>query len=215
MGVIICPGVHSPELTQGFLEGLGKPLDPKAVCVFPTERFPAYSAPHILKFLGEQWLDLDGRFQHPYPLPSVVLVGFSAGVVGAIGVAQVLQSLGISVKALVAIDGWGVPLCNHFPWGHFPIHRLSHDRFTHWSSKLLDQTLSVGNGSDFYADPAVSHLDLWRSPQTASGWSTLETATTQVAQLTGFGQKQYATTAAQFIQTLLIQYGELETTEVI
>jgi hypothetical protein len=215
MGVIICPGVHSPELTQGFLAGLGKPFDPSTMCVFPAERFPAYSAPHILKFLGErflgeqflgeQWLNQDGQLRAASQKP-LVLIGFSAGVVGAIGTAQVLQSLGVQVKALVAIDGWGVPL-----WGDFPIHRLSHDRFTHFTSRLLDQSHWDQNHWDqnhwsehhtsFYADPDVAHLDLWRSPQTALGWST-----------EGSGQKQYPVTAAQFLQKLLIQYGELETT---
>jgi hypothetical protein len=199
MGVIICPGVHSPELTQGFLAGLGKPFAPSSLCVFPSERFPAYSAPHILKFLGEQflgeqWLNQDGQLRAASQKP-LVLIGFSAGVVGAIGTAQVLQSLGVQVKALVAIDGWGVPL-----WGDFPIHRLSHDRFTHQTSRLLDQNWREPNAS-FYADPDVAHLELWRSPQTALGWST-----------EGSGQKQYQVTAAQFLQKLLIQYGELETT---
>jgi hypothetical protein len=205
MGVIICPGVHSPELTQGFLEGLGKPFDPSTMCVFPAERFPAYSALHLLKFLGEQflgeqWLNQDWQLRTASQKP-LVLIGFSAGVVAAIGAAQVLQSLGVQVKALVAIDGWGVPL-----WGDFPIHRLSHDRFTHVTSRLLDQSHWDQNHwsehhISFYADPDVAHLELWRSPQTALGWST-----------EGSGQKQYQVTAAQFLQKLLIQYGELETT---
>jgi hypothetical protein len=195
MGVIICPGVHSPELTQGFLEGLGKPFDPSSMCVFPAERFPAYSPPHILKFLGEQWLNQDWQLRAASQKP-LVLIGFSAGVVGATGTAQVLQSLGVRVKALVAIDGWGVPL-----WGDFPIHRLSHDRFTHLTSRLLDQDHWRTHNASFYADPDVAHLELWRSPQTALGWST-----------EGSGQKQHQVTAAQFLQKLLIQYGELETT---
>ncbi|MGB3188280.1 MAG: hypothetical protein WBB43_02490, partial [Limnoraphis sp.] len=64
------------------------------------------------------------------------------------------------VKALIALDGWGVPL-----GGNFPIYRISHDRFTHWSSALLG-----GGVESFYADPPVEHLDLWSSPQTARGW---------------------------------------------
>jgi len=44
----------------------------------------------------------------------------------------------------------GVPLV-----GNFPIHRLSHDYFTHWSSAVL------GSGNDsFYADPPVEHLEM-------------------------------------------------------
>ncbi len=51
---------------------------------------------------------------------------------------------------------------------NFPIYRISHDRFTHWSSSIL------GEGeSGFYADPEVEHLDLWRSPHTCRGWQTI------------------------------------------
>jgi pimeloyl-ACP methyl ester carboxylesterase len=196
MGVIICPGVHSPELTQGFLAGLGKPLRP--LCIFPAEQFPAYSVLHILKFLDQQ--DLDRR---------LLLIGFSAGVVGAVGAAQVLHRAG-RVKALIAIDGWGVPLWSQFPWGDFPTHRLSHDRFTHDSSRLLDQPSLRDKSTYFYAEPSVPHLDLWRSPQTVSGWTNQENAST--ARLGGRGHKQYATTAAQFLQNLMIRYSELETT---
>ncbi|NJK53546.1 MAG: hypothetical protein HC936_13370 [Leptolyngbyaceae cyanobacterium SU_3_3] len=57
------------------------------------------------------------------------------------------------------MDGWGVPL-----GGDFPIYRVSHDRFTHWSSAWW-----VAGLDSFYADPAVAHLDLWRSPQTVQG----------------------------------------------
>jgi hypothetical protein len=198
MGVMICPGVHSPELTQGFLAGLGKPI--AALRVFPAERFPAYSAFHVLTFWDQQ--DLGWR-------SPLVIIGFSAGVVGAAGAAQVLQGIGGQVKALIAIDGWGVPLWSQFPWGHFPVHRLSHDRFTHLSSKLLDQPLT--NPIDFYAEPSVPHLDLWRSPQTVTGWTNADLASTPMTQ-SGTCERQYATTAAQFLQNLLIRYGELETT---
>ena len=79
---------------------------------------------------------------------------------GAWGAALGLSLRQIKVKALIAIDGWGVAL-----WGNFPIYRLSHDYFTHWSSLALG-----GGDKNFYADPPVGHLDLWRSPQTTRGW---------------------------------------------
>ncbi|MCY7283988.1 MAG: hypothetical protein LH679_11220 [Cyanobacteria bacterium CAN_BIN43] len=199
MSVIICPGVHSPELTQEFLEGIGKMLNLKQVYVFPTRQFPAYSALHILKFLSVQTAAQGSQLQH-CTLHPLVLIGFSAGVVGAMGAAQILQSLGGQVKAVIAFDGWGVPLL-----GNFPIHRISHDRFTDWSSTLWGR-----NDSSFYADPDVAHLELWRSPQTAQGWTNETMDSAPMARLTGYGQKQYFTTAAQFLKQLLIQYEETE-----
>lgn len=197
MSVIICPGVHSPELTQEFLEGIGKLLDLNQVDVFPTRQFPAYSALHILKFLNVRRA-AQGFQSQPNRLNPIVLIGFSAGVVGAIGAAQILHSLGVEVKAVIAFDGWGVPL-----WGNFPIHRVSHDRFTDWSSTLWGR-----NDSSFYADPNVTHLDLWRSPQTTQGWTNEVIDSAPTARLVGYGQKQYFTTAADFLKHLLIQYQE-------
>ncbi|MBW4515395.1 MAG: hypothetical protein KME11_09240 [Timaviella obliquedivisa GSE-PSE-MK23-08B] len=199
MSVIICPGVHPPELTQDFLEGIGKLLNLKEVYVFPTRQFPAYSALHILKFLSVQPSAQSSQLQH-CTLHPLLLIGFSAGVVGAIGAAQILQTLGVQVKAVIAFDGWGVPLL-----GNFPIHRISHDRFTDWSSTLWGRS-----DSSFYADPAVTHLELWRSPQTISGWTHEAIDAASAARLSGYGQKQYSTTAAQFLKHLLIHYQEAE-----
>ncbi|NJR40591.1 MAG: hypothetical protein HC781_19360 [Leptolyngbyaceae cyanobacterium CSU_1_4] len=198
MSVIICPGVHPPELTQDFLDGIGKLLNLKQVYVFPTRQFPAYSALHLLNFLSTQAWAQGSQLQH-CTLRSLVLIGFSAGVVGAMGAAQVLPSLGVQVKALIALDGWGVPLL-----GNFPIHRVSHDRFTDWSSTLWGRS-----DASFYADPAVAHLDLWRSPQTVSGWTNqaLDSASTARS---SYGETQYPTTAAQFLKHLLLHYQEAE-----
>ncbi len=184
--VVVCPGFHPPELTEALVRSLHTAADsPAQWLVFPTERYPAYSGGHLLRFLHEQtarrspdaWLD-----------QSVIFLGFSAGVVGAIAAAWGFHSLGGHVAALFALDGWGVPLT-----GPFPIHRLSHDRFTDWSSALL------GAGGDrFYAEPPVSHLDLWRSPQTVSGqWLHNQTGET------------HTTTAAIFLQTWLSRYQHL------
>jgi hypothetical protein len=180
MTVIICPGVHSPELTQEFLINL--PVAPANLLIFPTEKYPAFSAIDVLQFLKEhQSLDVP-----------VVFIGFSAGVVGAIGAAWGWQLLGGEVKALIALDGWGVTLA-----GNFPIHRLSHDYFTHWSSACL------GAGEDsFYADPPVEHLELWRSPYTVEGW--------WVKSITGKSEHRRWITAGQFLNMLLEQYRKCE-----
>ncbi|MGV0024515.1 hypothetical protein [Phormidesmis priestleyi] len=149
MQVVICPGIHPIALTDDFVNGL-QSHHPKTsnILIFPTEKFAAYSPLHLLEFLS------------PFSLDSLLFIAFSAGVVGAIGAARLWQKQGGTVKALIALDGWGVPL-----EANFPIHRVSHDYFTHWSSVLL------GKGLDsFYADPGVEHLDLWRSPQTVSGY---------------------------------------------
>ena len=91
---------------------------------------------------------------------SLFFIAFSAGVVGGIGAALAWQLTGGKVRGFVAIDGWGMPLA-----GNFPIYRLSHDYFTHWSSAALG-----GGGAGFYADPPQEHLTLWRSPQNVRGW---------------------------------------------
>jgi len=153
--LVIFPGIHSPEFTREFLAALQpfltSPEISKEVHIFPTEEYPAYSPVSILGFLGDRIT----TFTTP-----VLAIAFSAGVVGAVPALNLWQLGGGRVQGLVAIDGWGVPAV-----GNFPIYRLSHDYFTHWSSALL----GAGVGS-FYADPPVEHLELWRSPPTCPGW---------------------------------------------
>ncbi|MEG4809973.1 hypothetical protein QUA82_20140 [Microcoleus sp. F8-D3] len=189
MRVVICPGIHDPKLTDRFLEGLSEvwgdaesrqnPQIVDRVKIFPAHKHPPFSALDILHFL---WCEeLAGE--------NLVFVSFSAGVAGAIGAVWMWQQLGGKVGAFFALDGWGVPL-----GGNFPIHRISHDRFTHWSSAILG-----GGGESFYADPPIEHLDLWRTPQTAKGWHVCQTAA---------GVETVApTTAAKFLVHLLKQYG--------
>lgn len=189
MRLVICPGIHDRKLTDCFLAGLSEVwgnVEPwqntqtfQSVKIFPAHKHPPFLALDILHFLCSQ--ELAGE--------SLVFVSFSAGVVGAIGAALLWQQIGGKVGAFIALDGWGVPL-----GGNFPIHRLSHDRFTHWSSAIL------GSGGDsFYADRPVAHLDLWRSPQTAQGWQISHTAD-------GIETAKSAT-AATFLVHLLKQYG--------
>jgi hypothetical protein len=174
MSIVICPGIHSPNLTENFIFGLQLPQTQEAT-VFPTEKYPVYSPLHVLDFLL------------PNCHSPLTFIAFSAGVVGAIGAARLWQAQGGTVTALIALDGWGVPL-----EGDFPIHRISHDRFTAWSSALL------GAGADsFYADPPVAHLELWRSPQTVQGWWTT----------LNHSQQPVSTTVANFITVLLQRYG--------
>ncbi|GAB4136888.1 MAG: hypothetical protein Fur0046_10670 [Cyanobacteria bacterium J069] len=162
MVIVVCPGMHPPHLTEAFLQAMT--LDQPwhwagvEVCVVPGDRLPVYSPLHVLNFLQQ-------RLGAPWAAPPVLFIGFSAGVVGAIAAAHLWQGLGGKVAALIALDGWGVPL-----GGDFPIHRLSHDYFTDWSSALLDAPAVRQTGDRFYAAPPVEHWELWRSPQTAMGW---------------------------------------------
>ena len=185
--LVICPGIHDLQLTQDFLEALHSSETSNLssrwtdkVLIFPTQDYPAYSAIHILEFLQRHFGQMT---------PPLVFISFSAGVAGAIGAAWGWQLSGGQVKAFIAFDGWGVPL-----YGNFPIHRLSHDYFTHWSSALL------GAGEEsFYADPAIAHLDFWQKPNLCRGWWIHPAAA-------GKPEQRTYTTAAQFINRLLQVY---------
>ncbi len=157
---VICPGVHSPACTDAFLAALAKSLAElggailtkrvEEALVFPGDRRLPYCGCQVLAFLNETVA----------PTSTIGLMGFSAGVVGAIAAAWGWRSQGRSIHAFIALDGWGVPL-----GGDFPIYRLSHDWLTHLTS--------IGLGhcrASFYADPGVPHLELWRSPHTTIGW---------------------------------------------
>jgi len=147
---IICPGFHSPQLTEDFITAMGwLEMSNLNYLVIPST-IPPYDCFAIYQWLSQQ---LD-------PKTSLCFLGFSAGVVGAMGSALTWQQNGGTVKALMAIDGWGVPL-----FGSVPIYRISHDRVTHYSSQLL------GTGEqNFYCSPPVSHLYLWQCPDKVTGW---------------------------------------------
>lgn len=166
--------MQEPALTQQFVRSLGE--FQSSTLIFPTQRYPAYSSDRIFQFIRQSL----GKKTSP-----LIFISFSAGVVGAIGAAYNWQLTGGDVAAFIALDGWGVPLL-----ASFPLYRLSHDRFTHWSSHLLG-----GGQESFYADPLVSHLSLWGFPDTATGWHTR-------AQIGGI-ETSTSTTAADFLQTLL------------
>ena len=152
LNLIICPGVHAPQLTSSFIQRSIK----QDCSILPTERYLPYNAIAIA-----QWLKT--IYSSPIDTPPLSFITFSAGVVGGIGAANIWQMQGGKIAHFVAFDGWGVPLI-----ANFPIYRISHDYFTHWSSSIL------GRGkSSFYAEPGIEHLDLWRSPNTCWGWETV------------------------------------------
>jgi hypothetical protein len=200
MKIVICPGVHDEELTKHFLLNLQRETSLADYIVFPSHRNPAYSTAHVLGFIVQQ-LGVEFRpYVLPRPsgrsplLPSLFFISFSAGVVGAIGAAWAWRLMGGAVQAFVAFDGWGVPL-----YGDFPIHRADHDAFSHWTSIPLG-----GGTSSFYAEPGVSHLDLWRSPHTAVGRWIHPPAS--IPNALGLWQTT-PTNAADFVLTLLNRYN--------
>ena len=153
MLIVICPGVHPPELTARFIESIQDWLGSDYL-ILPTDKYLPYNAIAV-----SQWLE--GQ-QIPKSRP-LSFIAFSAGVVGSIGAAIAWQLQGGTVHSFIAFDGWGVPLL-----ANFPVYRVSHNRFTHWSSSILG-----GGTTGFYADPEVKHLELWRSPAACSGWQTI------------------------------------------
>lgn len=179
MIVLICPGFHSPRLTTSFLNNFDQTQPNYQWLIFPADKSYPYSPAAIVDFWEASVTD--SQLKQP-----VIIIAFSAGVVGAIGAAWALSWRQVPVKAIIALDGWGVPL-----FGPFPIHRVSHDYYTHWSSQLLG-----AGGDSFYAERPVEHLELWESPQTAKGWW-VKTDGVKVA-----------TTAAVFIRELLNFYSD-------
>lgn len=146
--IVVCPGFAPPEVTEGFRTNF-LPLHQRATLWVPTTIAP-FDGIAIARFLGQQ-----------SPPPGLIVLAFSAGVVGAIAAAQIYQHQGGKISGFLAWDGWGVPLV-----GDFPLARVSHDELTHWSSHLLG-----GGEASFYAEPAVEHLDLWRDPHLVQGWA--------------------------------------------
>ncbi|MEM9121195.1 MAG: hypothetical protein AAF827_13565 [Cyanobacteria bacterium P01_D01_bin.6] len=157
MTLIICPGIHNVALSDRFLTALNQQLADRGNVllvtpeqILPTQRYAPFNGFAVWSFLQEA----------AAPQEPLLLIGFSAGVVGAVVAAQLWQAQRRGVAVLIAVDGWGVPKVNDFP-----LHRVSHDYFTHWSSAVL----GAGEAS-FYADPSVTHLDLWQFPERAQGW---------------------------------------------
>jgi hypothetical protein len=156
MTVIICPGVHPDTWTDDFLESMGRSPS------LHTHDWIVARGSHVVPYCG---VSLFHTIHHQIGKASkspLLFIAFSAGVVGAIAAAYGFQQLGYPIRAFLALDGWGMPL-----YATFPIHRVSHDAFTHTSSSWLGAG-QVG----FYADPPVPHEGLWRSPHATPGWQT-------------------------------------------
>ena len=184
MPIIICPGIHEPELTKSFIQGCLNQSNQNSVdiLIFPEQGYLTLSTFHILHFLHNR---LGNKLESP-----VIFLCFSAGVIGGIGAATAWQLLGGHVQAFIAIDGWGVPLA-----GNFPMHRLSHDYYTHWTSAYL----GMGE-NNFYAEPAVDHLSMWHSPQSVPGqW---------VNPSLGFSPTKNYLSASEFLNFLLERYNK-------
>lgn len=189
MTLMICPGIHDPGLSDRFCEILQKQLRIAAagvltaakqpLAVLPTQRYAPFNGWAVWSY----WQEVAN------PAQPLMLIAFSAGVVGAIAAAQLWHTQGRKIEAVIAIDGWGVPQI-----GDFPLYRVSHDHFTHWSSALL------GAGQDsFYADPPVTHLELWQHPELVAGiWVPSGNAPSTTSM---------RMTAIEFIVTLLLRHG--------
>jgi len=94
-------------------------------------------------------------------------LGFSAGTIAALTLASTWQLQGGQVGAVILCDGWGVPILPN-PWR---VYRVCHDRWTHDSW----QGWGVATPG-FYAEPSVSHLELWGACDRVVGVGSLRSA---------------------------------------
>lgn len=161
VSLIVCNGFHPPEATQQLIADISYPASDRPHRPLSDPRLSIHSHPdpscrQLLAPLSSRSLR---RMLQEIADP-VIFLAFSAGCLAAAGAARHrhYQSSG-QVLALFAIDGWGIPLAEPYP-----VHRLSHDRFTHLTS--------AGPGEHFYADPAVDHLRLWQRPSQVAGMAT-------------------------------------------
>ena len=161
--VMIAPGFHESALTDGIVRSLPSFVSNKIVDAF------AASPPAMYDWLTAN-VPKPKAGEPPIPF---VAIGFSAGVVGLAGALALWQQQRWIEKQqkpsqkhpqkaeaarFIAVDGWGVPV------GGLPVTRMSHDHFTHLSS------LPLGAGDvNFFASPAVAHLDMWREPDRVRG----------------------------------------------
>ena len=154
--IVICGGIHDFSLTEEFVNSFVQNIKLDfyhQVCVIPQPDIAPYDVKQIDRYLKEQ-------HKGATTPDRLILIGFSAGVVGLLGLARKWQRQGGTIASFFAFDGWGVPL-----WENFPCYRLSHDLFTHQTSHWLG-----GNPECFYAEPDVSHLDFWGSNMSIEGY---------------------------------------------
>jgi hypothetical protein len=190
----ICPGIHQPSLTQSFLNGLrqtwGSAWSDRLILGVLPATVPPYAPrlvlDHFEACLGNRAQGLGSRGEGVGNRgDGLVWIGFSAGVVGALLAARQWHRQGHPVQALIAVDGWGVPL-----WADFPVYSLSPDRLAYETTRGLRS-----KHSHFYADPPVSHLALWEQPQKAIGWVECP------------GGKSLRLTAAEYIERIYSKGG--------
>jgi hypothetical protein len=146
--LVVIPGDHSSAEKRAATVAFRAALALPHCCL---ERGPAWSPRAVQALLA------------PLAGAEVTVIAYSAGVVGAAAAlaGNWAQRRGIEIRALVALDGWLVPL-----FVPFPVYRVSHDHFTHRTS----QPFGMGT-TNFYADPAVSHRELWANPEAVTGWA--------------------------------------------
>ncbi len=180
MPVVIAPGFHARSLSEQFVRSLPSFVRPHLVETFPADPIALFR--WLTQTFGSPQASASKQ-------PSLIAIGFSAGVVGLVGALSQWQQQGGKVARFFAIDGWGVPIIG------LPVCRLSHDNFTHWSSLLL------GAGAvNFYADPPVDHLDIWGAAERVRGH--------QVSGCSRLGEESM--TAAEFLrQQLILEHDKL------
>lgn len=172
ISLVLCGGFHAPHDTEGLQQLCRQSPDLQALLLVVLGHdapVAPLSAHRLRQSLDDALLrqGLSGS-----PSPDLILWAFSAGCVGTVALAHHWQRYRGRVRGVFLVDGWGVP------WhGSAPLHRLSHDDFTHRSSRWL------GAGrADFVAQPGVPHRQLWRSPQTVMGWGEPPPTAPEVAQ---------------------------------
>lgn len=158
--LVICDGIHSPRETDGILTMVSQD---DLLSQLPIRHFSPRSPMAVLSGAAlRHWLEGNDQpaRQINSDYPHLIIWAFSAGCVGAVALAQHWQRYRGQVLALFLADGWGVPTV-----GPIPLHRLSHDGFTHVTSGWL------GPGQvNFVSQPAVSHHQLWCHPEQVWGY---------------------------------------------
>ncbi len=166
VAIVVVGGIHPPGYTANLLRAVAADsvLSRVPMLVYPDRQPLTVVSAHCLRdWLDHQWEQEWVQSQAGVcPSRDVLIWSFSAGCVGAAGLAHYWQQYRGQVLALFAVDGWGVPLV-----GAYPIYRLSHDHFTHRTSQALG-----GGPINFYADPPVPHLEFWGGLPTITGWQT-------------------------------------------
>ncbi|MFQ4135839.1 hypothetical protein PGN35_005915 [Nodosilinea sp. PGN35] len=161
--LLVCGGIHPPSYSGQILAAIAQDETLDRLCwavSFPSSGLNVFSPFALRQSLEPAF----GTAPCQGQLPGLIIWAFSAGCVGAVALATYWQRYRGPVLAIFLVDGWGVPR----PPG-LRVHRLSHDRMTHDTSRWLG-----AGDEDFWADPPVSHLTLWQQPHRTEGWATAQ-----------------------------------------